>query len=165
MIWTRYSLAEIIYREMAAAEIVRATCPVKCISVTDCEGFYGAITEKKISMTDWRLPLEAAILRQSLKEVSIKGFSHSGKTGIEQRLEAFLRAALSNASLEILDFASQKGDAGAGRVSKGIVSALSEAVQRSGNRLSVLRMGDNGAWPEGIAEPLVAAAAVNVGGL
>eukprot|EP00959_Pyramimonas_sp_CCMP1952_P226089 4727980-Pyramimonas_sp.AAC.1 len=57
---------------MDMTEIVHDTCPVKCNSVTDCKSLYETITKEKISMTDMRLSLEAAILRQSLKEVSIK---------------------------------------------------------------------------------------------
>eukprot|EP00959_Pyramimonas_sp_CCMP1952_P438027 9170235-Pyramimonas_sp.AAC.1 len=72
LIWTRSTPAEILYPEMDVTEIVHDTCPVKCISVTDCKSLCDTITEEKISMTDRRLPLEAVILRQSLKEVSIK---------------------------------------------------------------------------------------------
>eukprot|EP00959_Pyramimonas_sp_CCMP1952_P412508 8644280-Pyramimonas_sp.AAC.1 len=57
---------------MDAAEIARDTCPVKCISATDCNSLLGAIAKDRASMTDRRLPLEAAMLRQSLKEASIK---------------------------------------------------------------------------------------------
>eukprot|EP00959_Pyramimonas_sp_CCMP1952_P099111 2071762-Pyramimonas_sp.AAC.1 len=57
---------------MDMTEIVRDTCPVTCIPVTDCKSLYDTVTKEKISMTDRRLSLEAAILRQSPKENSIK---------------------------------------------------------------------------------------------
>eukprot|EP00959_Pyramimonas_sp_CCMP1952_P210816 4411520-Pyramimonas_sp.AAC.1 len=57
---------------MDMTEIVHDTCPVKCIPVTDCKSLYDTITKEKTSMTDRRLSLEAAILRQSRREVSIK---------------------------------------------------------------------------------------------
>ena len=72
LIWMRSTLAEILYPEMGATEIVHDTCPLKCISVTDCKSLCDTITKEKISMTDRRLSLEAAILRQSLEEVTIK---------------------------------------------------------------------------------------------
>eukprot|EP00959_Pyramimonas_sp_CCMP1952_P253179 5289590-Pyramimonas_sp.AAC.1 len=73
LIWARSTLAEILYSRMDAAEIVHDTCPVKCISATDCRAcMTRSRRRRKVSMTDRRLSLEAAILRQSLEEVSIK---------------------------------------------------------------------------------------------
>eukprot|EP00959_Pyramimonas_sp_CCMP1952_P467860 9492291-Pyramimonas_sp.AAC.1 len=72
LIWMRATLDEILYSEMDVTDIVHDTCPVKCISVTGCKNLHDTITKEKISLTD-RIPsLAAAILRQSLKEVSIK---------------------------------------------------------------------------------------------
>eukprot|EP00959_Pyramimonas_sp_CCMP1952_P183457 3835964-Pyramimonas_sp.AAC.1 len=47
-------------------------CPVKCVSAADCTSLYDAIAIGNVSATDRIFSLGAAILRQSLEEVSIQ---------------------------------------------------------------------------------------------
>ena len=65
-------MANILYPGLTAREAVDTGGNIPCVAVTDCTSLYDTIVKERISLTDRRLSLEAAILRQSLDAVSIK---------------------------------------------------------------------------------------------
>ena len=68
--WTRAVLHEIVMpvtpREAMSEQ------QIKAVTVTDCKSLFDTMTREKVSLTDKRLSLEAAIIRQDLDRVKVK---------------------------------------------------------------------------------------------
>ena len=65
-------MTELIRPGLRPHGIVHGPPVVQCVAVADCKSLYDTITKERVMLLDKRLSLEAALLRQSLDEVSIK---------------------------------------------------------------------------------------------